>query len=96
MRFVQVMEMQTSNFDELERLHEQWRKDSEGQRTVAAEMICRDRDNPDRYMIIVEFPSYEDAMKNNDLPATKEIAAGMEKLLNAPPVFHNLDLVRRD
>jgi hypothetical protein len=96
MRFVQILEMSTSNFDEVDKLHEKWLKDSEGQRTVVKETICRDRDNPDRYVIIVEFPSYEDAMKNNDLPATAEIAEGMQKVLSEPATFRNLDVIRED
>ena len=35
-------------------------------------------------------------MKNNDLPATAEIAQQMNELATAPTVFHNLDLIRID
>jgi hypothetical protein len=95
MTFVQIIEMNTTHFDEVEKLHERWLTATEGQRTVQSERICRDRDNPDRYVIIVEFPSFEDAMKNNDLPATGEIAAGMAKLASDVS-FRNLDVVRTD
>jgi len=40
--------------------------------------------------------SYEDAMKNNDLPATAEISAGMQRVLSSPPTFRNLDVIRED
>ena len=96
MKFIQVMEFTTSKYDELEALHEQWLADTEGQRTVSAEWICRDRDRPDTYVLIVEFPSHEAAMQNNDLPATAEIAAGMAELADSPPTFRNLDLLRAD
>ena len=33
-------------------------------------MLTRDRDRPNTYVDIVEFPSYEDAMKNSELPET--------------------------
>jgi hypothetical protein len=46
--------------------------------------------------VIVEFPSYEEAMKNNDLPATATIAAGMAALADQPPTFRNLNLIRTD
>jgi hypothetical protein len=95
MKFVQIIEMTTTRYDEIEKLHATWLKDTEGQRTVQSELICRDRDNPDRYVIIVEFPSYEDAMKNNDLPATSKIAAGMAALASDTS-FRNLDVVRSE
>jgi len=96
MGFIQIIELSTKNYDQLERLHDQWRAATEGQRTVVSERICADRDRPASYTVIVEFASYEDAMRNNDLPATAEIAAGMTALADGPPVYRNLDVLRRD
>ncbi len=96
MGFIQIIEISTSRFDELEALHEQWLRETEGKRTVVAERICRDRDDPDRYLMVVEFPSYEAAMENNGLDATTRIAEGMTALADEPPTFRNLDLVRAD
>ena len=96
MGFIQVLEFKTSKFDEFEKLHEQWMADTEGKRTVVSEHICRDRDNPNTYVVIVEFASYEEALKNNDLPATATIAASMAALADEPPTFRNLDLIRVD
>ena len=70
MGFVQIIEVTTSRYDELEALHEQWLADTEGVRTVTAERVCRDRDRPDTYLVIVEFPSHEAALANNELAAT--------------------------
>lgn len=96
MGFIQIMEIKTSKFDELESLHEQWLADTTGSRTVVSERVCRDRDQPDTYVMIVEFASYDEAMKNNDLPATAKIAAGIAALADQPPTFRNLDLIRTD
>ena len=96
MGFVQIIELKTSRFGELEALHEQWRADTEGTRTAVSERICQDRDNPGTYLVIVEFPSHEAAMANNDLPATKRIAEGIAALADEPPLFRNLDLVRSE
>ena len=96
MSYVQIIEIRTDDYDALERLHEQWLAETEGQRTVSREWICRDRDRPDTYLVIVEFPSDEAAAVNNDLPATGRIAAGMMELALEPPTFRNLDLVRED
>ena len=96
MKFVQIMKVTTSKMAEMEAAHERWLEATEGQRTVSREMICENRDKPGEYWIIVEFPSYEDAMKNNDLPATSAIAEAMAGLVDAPPEYFNLDLVRED
>ena len=96
MKFVQIMEITTDRFDDVEALHEKWLAATEGQRTTKVEWIMKDRDQPDRYVIAVMFDSYDDAMKNNDLPATAEIAAGMSEVTTGPTVFRNLDLIRVD
>jgi uncharacterized protein (DUF1330 family) len=57
-------------------------------------MACRDRDNAGTFMNIIEFPSYEAAMKNNELPETQAVAAEMQKLADGPPTFYNLDVER--
>lgn len=96
MGFIQILEIKTSNYGEFEALHEQWLADTAGTRTVVSERICRDLDQPGSYVVIVEFASHEDAMKNNDLPATAAIAAGMAALADEPLTFRNLDLLRTD
>jgi quinol monooxygenase YgiN len=96
MSYFQLIEVQTTDYDSLERVHEEWRAATEGQRTVVAEWILRDRDRPDTYLIMVEFPSAEAAAVNNELPATGRIAEAMSALASAPPTFRNLDLVRED
>lgn len=93
MGFVQIIEVTTSNYDQLEALHEQWLADTEGTRTVVSETMCRDRDKPDTYVLIVEFPSVEAAEANNELAATKKIAETIAALSDKPPVFRNLDLL---
>jgi hypothetical protein len=96
MKFVQVMKVTTSRFSEMEAAHEEWLKATEGQRTVTRELICENRDKPGEYWIVVEFPTYEDAMRNNDLPATAQIAEKMTALCEAPTEFLNLDVLRVD
>ena len=96
MSYFQLIEVHTDDFDGLERIHEKWVAATEGQRTTVQEWICRDRDRPDTYMLIVEFPSAEAAAVNNDLPATAEIAGAMAALATEPPTFRNLDLIRHE
>jgi quinol monooxygenase YgiN len=96
MAFVQIMEVQASDYDAIEKLHEEWLAATEGERTVRRELVCQDRDRPGTYVIVVEFDSYEEAMKNSELPATAKIAEGMAALAKEPPTFRNLDVVRQD
>ena len=96
MGYVQIIELQTSRFEEIDALHETWLAETEGKRTTIRELVVRDRDQQGRYLVIVEFPSYAAAQENNDLPETGRFAEGLVPLLDAPPVFHNLDLVRDD
>ena len=62
MGFVQIIKMTSSKFDELEAAHAEWLRDTEGQRTVTRELVCANRDKPGEYWIVVEFPSYDDAV----------------------------------
>ena len=92
--FVQIIQYKTSKFDEMQKLIDKFREDTAGKRTNTRGMSCRDRDNAGTFMNIVEFPSYEAAMKNNDLPETAALAQEMQKLADGPPTFYNLDIER--
>jgi quinol monooxygenase YgiN len=92
--FVQIIQYKTSKFDDMQKLVDKFREQTAGKRTTSRAMVCRDRDNAGQFMTIVEFPSYEAAMKNNDLPETAALAGEMQKLAEGPPTFYNLDLER--
>jgi hypothetical protein len=93
--FVQVIEWQTHRIDEVRALNEQWRErfPQQGPRRI---VTAADRDHPNSYMTLVEFASYEEAMKNSNDPTTSEFAARMAELCDAPPTFHNLDIERTE
>lgn len=96
MGYVQIIELQTSRFEEIDALHETWLAETEGVRKTISEMVVKDRDRDGRYLVIVEFADLADAEANNELAATNRFAEGLGPLLDAPPIFHNLDLVRFD
>jgi hypothetical protein len=91
--FVQIIEFTTSRFDEGQKLIEAYREKTKGRRAAGRGMTLRDRDNPNKYFSVVEFDSYEEAMRNNELPETQEVAAKLAELTDGPTVFHNLDVV---
>ena len=96
MKFVQTIEFKTSKIDEIRALQAQYRAATEGKRTGTRVMVCADRDNPDTFIVIIEFPSYEDAQKNNELPETQKFAAEQMKFADGPATFRNLDLLEEE
>ncbi|MEA3076958.1 MAG: hypothetical protein QOF60_1866 [Actinomycetota bacterium] len=96
MAFIQIIEYKTSRSDEVDAALDAFLAKTAGTRTVSRGVQTRDRDNQGTYLQIVEFPSYEDAMKNSELPETGEFAAQMATLCDGPPVFRNLDVLRED
>jgi quinol monooxygenase YgiN len=94
-KFIQIIEFKTSRVGEIEALHDQWQAETQGKRTADRVTITQDRDRPGMCIVIAEFASYEDAMKNNDLPETQRISEQMMKLSDGEPTFRNLDVSRQ-
>lgn len=94
MTFVQLIEYETTRADELNAVFEQWMKVTEGKRTVMHEMHAQDKDKPSHYVDIVEFPSYQKAMENSQLPETQQIAEQARALCTSEPRFVNLEVKR--
>jgi hypothetical protein len=96
MRFIQMFEFTTTRINEVEALMEKWVAQSEGRRKADRSVLTADRDRPQTYVQIVEFPSHDGAMQNSALPETAEFAQRLAALCEEPPRFRNLDLVRID
>ena len=96
MAFVQVIEMTTTKVAEIEELMSQWVAATQGRRSARRSLLTRDRDRPDTYVLVVEFPSYEEAMANSALPETAAFAEKLAALCASEPAFRNLDVVRAD
>ena len=90
--FVQLVEMSTSRIDEMRKFNEEWRA-ANPDSLFDWSIVAADRDHPGKYVAIVQFESYEVAMRNSDDPRTAEFAAKMEELSDGPPTFRNLDVV---
>lgn len=93
-KFVQIIEYTTSKRDEMDKINEEFLAATEGRRTVARAIETSDRDQPNRYIDIIEFPSYEEAMKTNNLPETGAMAEKMTALCDGPVIFRNLDVMQ--
>ena len=92
MPFIQIIEFRTTRPDEVEALVEKWKAQTAGRRTAQRGTFTQDRDRPDVYVQIVQFPSYEDAMANSDLPETASFAELLAGLCDGPIQFRNLDV----
>jgi len=94
MAFIQTIELTTTRIDEIEQLMDEWVEKTTGKRKARRGTLTADRDRANTYLQIVEFPSYEEAMANSDMPETSELAEKLTKLCDAPAVFRNLDVRR--
>jgi quinol monooxygenase YgiN len=90
--FIQVMEFRTDRRDELVDLARRWSEDATGTGTATRSRLCADRDDPGNWRWIVEFPSYEAAMKNSQRPETDAMSRKFTELCDGEPVFRNMDV----
>ncbi|MCH0543346.1 ester cyclase [Streptomyces sp. MUM 203J] len=94
MTFVQVIDCRTQRADELNKLMDTWVAATKGKRTATHSIVAKDRSDASHVVEIVEFPSYEEAMKNSHLPETDRIYRELVALCEGEPSFTDLDVVR--
>lgn len=94
MTFIQLMDCKTDRLDDLNKLMDNWVEQTKGKRTATHSIIGRDRENAGHYVEIIEFPSYEEAMRNSHLPETNKIFEEIVALCGEAPKFTNLDVIR--
>lgn len=95
MKFAQIIDFETERADEMRELIRQYeeRARSEGRKLGPTHRtLLRDRSNPNRYLAVVEFDSYEEAMANSDAPETTELSQQLAALSTRPPVFTDCDV----
>jgi hypothetical protein len=93
MSFIQIIDMHTKNVDEIQNLEREWEKATEGKRTLRRSIVARDRNDPDHYLVLAFFDSYESAMTNSNLPETAEFGRKQTALLDGPMQFTDLDVI---
>ena len=93
--FVQIIEYETDKPEEMKALRNEMRDDmGDTAASFGRLVVTQDRDNPRRYLIIVEFPSYEEAMENSGRAETDAFAGRMAALCTRGPIYYNLDVQR--
>ncbi|HSA51268.1 MAG TPA: ester cyclase [Yinghuangia sp.] len=94
MAFVQVIDYKTNRVDEFNRLMDDWVEATQGKRTATHSIVGQDRADSTHIVEIVEFPSYEEAMKNSQLPETDRIFQEMVAACEGTPTFTDLEVLR--
>jgi len=98
MSFVQIVEYETERPEEIAALMNSMRDQAmaAGEKPPFTQLIAtQDRDNPKRFLTVIEFPSYEQAMSNSGRPETDAMAQQLAKLVSRGPIYHNLDVLDR-
>ena len=90
--FIQIMEFETSQIDELEALMKTFQEEHGDALLATKATVTEDRARPGHYLVIVEFDSYEEAMKNSNDPVTTEYAEKITAMLEGQQIFHDLDV----
>ena len=93
MAFVQIVEFTTDDIDAVQQIDQKWLAATEGKRTARRQILTRDRNQPNRYLAIVFFDSYESAMQNSAMPETQAAAEKFMAMSDGPPAFHNLEVI---
>ncbi len=94
MAFIQIIDFRTSRIDEVQSLGREWEAAAaESATTARRRILVRDRQVADRYLNIVFFDSYEQAMQNSKLPVTQEFAQKVTALVDGEPTFVDLDVI---
>jgi quinol monooxygenase YgiN len=93
MPFIQTIEIRTAKYDKVKALDDEWRKATEGKRTLRRSLVCRDRNDENRYVILAIFDSAESAATNSELPETAAFANQVGAMVDAPLVFQDFDVI---
>jgi hypothetical protein len=93
-KFVQILQFETDRIDEMRALAADADQRLAGRPDgPVRRLLLKDRSRPGRYLVVVEFDSYEAAMRNSDDPDTGKFAQAMAALCTTPPSFTDCDVV---
>jgi len=96
MKLAQIIEFKTRRIDDFNVNLDDWMTRTEGNRIPHHAVLSRDRDADDRYLLMVEFASYDTGMQNSNRPETSEFAAFLAEISEGPLAFRNLDVIREE
>lgn len=94
--FIQIMEFDTRKPQDVMALMEEWRSCTMEKNTMSHDMMGRCHDRPNHYVAVMEFLSYEEAQRNNQMEETEQFAKRMAELCDGPIVFGDYDVIRNE
>jgi hypothetical protein len=90
------MEFDTKKPKEVMALMEEWRSSTMGRNAITHDMMGRCHDRPNHYVAVMEFPSHEEAQRNNKMEETERFAKRMAEMCDGPIVFGDYDVIRNE
>ena len=96
MSFIQIIDFHTTDLESIKKSHEKWLAATEGKRTIRRDIVARDRNDPNHYVVLAFFDSYESAMENSALPETQASAEEFAAAATGGMSFLDLDIVIDD
>ncbi|WP_330455749.1 hypothetical protein OIB37_02025 [Streptomyces sp. NBC_00820] len=93
-KFVQIIAFETDRIDEMRTLALNTEKRFAGMENGPSyQVVLKDRNQPDRYYEVLEFDSFDEAMRSRENPGAREFAESMAALCTRPPSFIECDIV---
>ena len=95
---MQIVDFETERMDEMKELMRQFEATSRAsgrEEHPTYRTVLRDRANPNRYLVVVEFNSYDEAMANSNHPDTTAFSQKMAGLVTHPPAFTDCDILEQ-
>ncbi|MGP4008978.1 hypothetical protein [Streptomyces sp. 4N124] len=94
MKFVQIIGFETERLEEMEQQLQEFAQRNAGKAGGPTHrMLLKDRDNPRRYLAVLEFDSYDDAMRNSEDPETTKLAEQLGALSIGERTYTNCDVL---
>ncbi|MFH8465577.1 hypothetical protein [Streptomyces sp. NPDC017991] len=93
MKFAQIIDFETERIDEMRELVREAEKGPAGRSGgPTRRTVLQDRNTPNRYLVVLEFESFDEAMRNSEDPGTTRMAERMAELCSRPPQFTDCDV----
>ncbi|WP_307619999.1 hypothetical protein [Streptomyces sp. V3I7] len=93
-KFVQIIEFETDRIDEMRALARNIEKRFGGNgHGPARQAVLKDRNHPGRYLELLMFDSYDEAVRSSQDPEARQFAEKMAALCTSPPSFTECDVL---
>ena len=94
MGYVQILDFETKHVKDVESLLSEWRRGTDGDRTVQHEIVARDNNRPEHYVAILQFSLRDAAQRNEKLAESDRFADRMAELCYGTVDFTYYEVIR--